>query len=81
MTLDDHVAEHVAEHNRIRVSRRRRPLTDVQIAGIRAEIARALGEKQRKSELSAFAAERGALLNYKPINPEGEEVLMPEDGR
>lgn len=30
------------------------------------------------SELAAFNAERRALLNGKPIDPEGEEALMPE---
>lgn len=31
-----------------------------------------------REQLAAFAAERRAMLGGKPIDPEGEEALMPE---
>lgn len=32
-----------------------------------------------REQLAAFAAERRTLLHGKPIDPEGEEVLMPPE--
>ena len=84
MTFEDHVAEHIAEHNRIRQRRRRRPLSDAEMQGIRDQLQRAWNERQRKAELTAFASDRRIMLGKRPgdcINPEGEELLMPVEER
>lgn len=36
--------------------------------------------EEMRAELAAFNLERRALLGGKPIDPEGEEALMPEEG-